>query len=76
MQGLVALGRKHSAAQIESACRRALAGGQFRLREIRGLIGNSAEQEQFEFLSAHPVIRDINEYGMIMSDYNKGGIET
>ncbi len=68
LKGLVALGRKHTAAQIESACRRALAGGQFRLREIRGLVGNSTEQGELEFLSTHPVIRDINEYGRIMSD--------
>jgi len=68
LQGLVALGRKHSSAQIEAACRKALAGGQLHLRQIRGLIDSSEEQGELQFLSAHPLIRDMNEYGRIMAE--------
>lgn len=65
LQGLVALTRNYSVAEIQEGCRLALTHGHYHLRQLRALIRQPAEQKQFDFLSVHPLIRDINEYGAI-----------
>jgi hypothetical protein len=66
--GLKALTGKHNAAAIDRACEKALAHGAYRLRVIRELLKRDAEslptQRQFEFLSAHPVIRPLSDYSL------------
>ena len=65
LQGLVAMSRKRSSAKIDEACRKALAGDQMHLRQIRGLIDTCEEQAELQFLSEHPLIRKMEEYGRI-----------
>jgi len=64
--GLLALVRRHSALALEKACELACAHGTFRLRELRGLLKEPVEQEQLEFMSEHPVIRSMHDYGSIV----------
>jgi hypothetical protein len=63
--GLRTLGRTYSCRLIESACEKALAHGAFRLRVIRELIkrGAGGQQQEFEFLQEHEIIRDVSHYG-------------
>lgn len=66
--GLKNLAGKHDCAAIDRACEKALAHGAYRLRVIRELLKRDAEsgatQRQFEFLSAHPVIRPLSDYSL------------
>lgn len=61
--GLVSLTKHHSSPVIEKACELALGHGQFRLRGLKSLIKDPVEQEQLEFMSEHPIIRSLQEYG-------------
>jgi transposase len=67
LQGLVALSRTRSSAKIDAACRKALADGRMHLRQIRGLIDASEEQTELSFLSEHPLIRKMDDYGQILA---------
>ena len=64
--GLIALSRKHGSKKIDEACGLALLHGAFRLRTVRQLIERRTEQEQFDFLSEHPLIRDMADYGQLV----------
>lgn len=64
IQGLLALARKHTSAEIDRTCELAVKSGAYRLRNIRALIGSTEEQAEL-FVSEHPVIRNMNEYGRI-----------
>jgi len=64
--GLIALSRKHGSKEIDSACGLALLHGAFRLRTVRQLIERRTEQEQLDFLSEHPLIRDMADYGELV----------
>ena len=67
LQGLIHLANRHDSAAIERACRIALTHQAFRLRAIRELIKRGGnEQEQFEFLQEHEIIRDLSSYGHIV----------
>jgi len=67
LQGLIHLANRHDSAAIERACRVALTHHAFRLRAIRELIKRGGgEQEQFEFLQEHEIIRDLSSYGHIV----------
>ncbi len=66
LQGLVSLNKNHSAAHINGACQRALQYGTYRLRDLKRLLGPAPEQETFTFLSEHPLIRDMKEYGQLL----------
>ena len=67
LQGLAALTRHHSAHAIDEACRRALTQNMFRLRQVRALLVTPTEQCEMEFLSEHPLIRDLAEYGAMLA---------
>jgi hypothetical protein len=72
--GLLSLAKRHPAEKIEEACRAARAHGAFRLRVIRELIKRQPpEQCSIEFLSSHPIIRDISEYTTRVSKSTEGG---
>jgi hypothetical protein len=66
--GLKALAAKHEPAAIDRACQTALAHGAYRLRTIRELLkreaATSSQQQQFEFLAEHPVIRPLSDYSL------------
>jgi transposase len=68
VQGLRALASKHEASALDAACRIALAHGAYRLRTIRQLLKQhgerQTEQQQFEFLAEHPVIRPLSDYSL------------
>lgn len=66
LAGLKALAGKHSCDVLERACKVALAHGAYRLRSIRKLITRQShdEQQQFEFLEEHPIIRPLSDYSI------------
>jgi transposase len=66
LQGLLSLARRHPGEAIERACQVAASHGAWRLKAIRQLIRHGGgEQEQFEFIQTHPIIRDLAEYGRL-----------
>ena len=69
LMGLVSLTNKHTDVAIEQACRVAQSHGAYRLRVIRELLKRQApEQEQFEFIQEHPLIRSLADYGQLVHD--------
>jgi transposase len=62
IMGLCGLIRKHSAAALNAACTKALTSGTYRLKDIRRLLGEQAEQTAFGFAQSHPLIRDLKTY--------------
>jgi len=62
LQGLLSLTEKHPAPQINQACQLALSHGAWRLRDLRELLARPVAQEQFGFIEAHPLIRDLKAY--------------
>lgn len=68
LQGLLALAKRHDDQAIERACQVAFSHGAWRLRTIRELLKRDApEQEAFEFLDEHPIIRPLSDYGKLVS---------
>jgi transposase len=69
LQGLLSLAGRHRASAIEQACKLALGYGAFYLRTIRALIERqSPQQELLSFVSDHPMIRPMSEYGQFVHD--------
>jgi len=66
MQGLSSLANRHTSAAIDSACRRAISHGAYRLKDVRALIDSTEEQTEFEFMQEHPIIRNPIEYGRVV----------
>jgi hypothetical protein len=64
LQGLSALATKHGALAIDAACEVAESYRAYRLRTIRELVMRHAPQ-QVEFLSEHPLIRDLADYSAV-----------
>ena len=68
VQGLLSLTRKHTCAQLESACETALANQCYRLRSLRQLITHQADRQQpLEFLAEHPIIRPLDDYAAVVA---------
>jgi transposase len=68
LQGLISLSRRHNAEELENACKTALSYGVFQLRPLRKLIGRKAqEQTMLPFLSEHPIIRPLADYGGVVA---------
>ncbi len=62
--GLLSLAGRHAGHDIERACELAQTHGAYRLRVIRELIRRQGnKQEQFEFITEHPIIRRLSDYG-------------
>jgi transposase len=69
LQGLLSLASRHSTSAIEQACEIAVGYGEYRLRTIRALVKRQApKQETLPFLSEHPLIRSMSEYGQLVHD--------
>lgn len=67
LMGLVSLTNKHTDTAIDAACRVAQSHGAYRLRVIRELLKRQApEQEQFEFIQEHPLIRSLADYSQLV----------
>ena len=67
LQGLKALASKHDATALNRACETAMTYGALRLKSIRTLLKSTNEvkqQEQFDFLEEHPVIRPLSDYSL------------
>ena len=68
LQGLLALAKRHDAEAIERACEVAFSHGAWRLKTIRQLLKRDApEQETFDFLQEHPIIRPLSDYGKLVA---------
>jgi len=74
LQGLLSLAQRHPCPSIEKACQIAQTHGAYRLRVIRALIKREApQQEQFEFLDRHPIIRSLSDYDeLVHTSFQKG----
>jgi transposase len=67
LQGLLSLARRYPGAAIERACEVAAAAGSYHLRTIRTLLQRHAlQQQQFDFMTEHPLIRDLADYGQFV----------
>jgi transposase len=68
VMGLVSLTQRHRDAEIEQACRIARSHAAWRLRDIRSLLKrqNAPEQQAFEFIQEHPLIRSLSDYGKLV----------
>jgi len=67
--GLVSLTHRHPDTALEEACRIAQSHGAYHLRDVRNLLQRQAPpQEQFEFITAHPLIRSLADYGQLVHD--------
>ena len=73
LMGLLNLSNRHASEAIEQACETALTHGAYRLRTIRELIKRQgAQQQQFEFIEEHPIIRSLSDYGeLVHASFNK-----
>jgi transposase len=66
LQGLSALAAKHGSSVVDAACAVAQSYAAYRLRTVRELVKRHApRQVEFEFLAAHPLIRDLNDYSAV-----------
>lgn len=66
LRGLLALTRYHRPSRIETVCAQALTLECFHLRDLKRLLAQPEQQEQFTFMEHHPLIRDMAEYGAIL----------
>jgi hypothetical protein len=67
LQGLLSLARRYPGAAIERACEVAAASACYHLRTLRTLLQRQTDQQQqFDFMSEHPLIRDLADYGQFV----------
>jgi transposase len=76
LHGLLNLTNKHPSDVLERACETAHSYGEYRLKTLRQLIQHAAPKQQaFEFLSEHPIIRNLSHYGQFVRvDFRKEAI--
>jgi hypothetical protein len=69
LMGLLSLANRHPVAAIERACGVASSYGAYHLRTVRALIDRDVpKQEVMPFLSEHPMIRPLSDYGRFVHD--------
>jgi hypothetical protein len=69
LMGLLSLANRYPVAAIERACGIAASYGAYHLRTVRALIDrNAPKQEMMSFMSEHPMIRPLSEYGQFVHD--------
>lgn len=54
---------------LNQACAEATRRGAWRLRDVRALLGARESQPHFAFAESHPLIRDLNEYGIFIKTH-------
>jgi transposase len=69
LMGLARLLDKSSHRLLNLACAEASRRGAWRLRDVRALLGAPEAQGQFAFAQSHPLIRDLNEYGIFIKTH-------
>jgi hypothetical protein len=75
LQGLLGLTKKHSSRELETACATAWSHQAYQLRTVRKLLEHGGQQQQvFDFLEEHPLIRSLAEYGQFVHESIHGGI--
>lgn len=64
--GLKSLAGKYTSSDLEAACESAVSYGAVRLKSIRNLLKRKPEanQQQFDFIEEHPIIRPLEDYSM------------
>ena len=62
LHGLLSLAEKHPVKALESAARKALHHGAWRLRDLRALLAQATPAPQLDFLETHPLIRNLDSY--------------
>jgi transposase len=72
LMGLLSLGNKHPWSSVDEACRTAHGHGSYRLRCVRKLIEHKSDGQQTQtmmpFITEHPIIRPLDEYGQWIRD--------
>lgn len=68
LQGLLSMAQTHRADELERVCAQALILASWRLQELRELLRAPSPQAHFEFLSEHPLIRNLGEYQALLPD--------
>ena len=68
LQGFLQLARKHAPANVEAASQLAETHGVWHLHELRSLLAAPVQQEQFQFVQQHPLIRDLDQYQALLPD--------
>jgi transposase len=69
LTGLLSLARRRPEADLTRACQIASSHRAYHLRAVRELLdagGTAGEQASFEFLDAHPIIRELHEYDALV----------
>lgn len=75
LQGLLSLTKKHRSEDLERACDAAWRHQAFQLRTVRKLLDRQADEQQvFDFLEEHSIIRPMTEYGEFVHTCIQGGI--
>jgi hypothetical protein len=65
----LSLASRHSTWAVEQACEIALGYAAYHLRTIRALVKRQGpKQETMRFISEHPMIRPLSEYGQFVHD--------
>lgn len=62
IQGLLSLSKRNSYRQLDEACKQACLNGQYSLRQLKVLLSRPPQQESFDLLEDHPVIRPMDSY--------------
>ena len=70
IMALCGLIKNHSGSTLNAACARALENGTVRLKDVRRLIGEAAEQRHFHFDESHPLIRDLKTYSEFIQEHH------
>jgi hypothetical protein len=75
LQGLLALTRKHTTADLEKASELAWRHQAYELRVLRKLAQRQeARQEVMDFIDEHPLIRPMSEYQQFVHEQIQGGM--
>ena len=69
LMGLVRLLDKSSHRTLNHSCAEACRRGLWRLRDVRGLLDSKETQTQLAFCEQHPLIRELNEYGLYIRNH-------
>lgn len=64
MQGLLQLAGKHPTTELERAAKTATHHGTWRLRDLKRLLDQPENVVQLDFLKTHPLIRQLDAYGV------------
>ena len=76
LQGFLQLAAKHTPANVAAASQLATTHGVWHLRELKHLLQAPVGQDPFQFIQAHPLIRDLSHYQALVPDCFTAQTET